>query len=212
MFEESDKFKGKWPSLLKQKDWDIIIQLQAKAELEKRYNKEIQQLCKTTGFGTVDKGSPGVVDKSPLDNIIEIATEKAPLISSMVSSVGPESYQYSINAQIVSMKLIAILVILCQTAHQNNSNFFPLPIAFYFYSFGARVDAITLFNHFGLLVLYNVLQKKLHSITSSSKRWIKQQATNLCLVGSWNNFEFCENVHSEQVGDTVKFRSITIAL
>ena len=212
MFEESDKSNGKWPSSLKRNDWDIIIQLQAKAELEKRYNKEVQQLCKTACFGTVDEQTPGVVDKSPLDDIIETATEKAPLISSMVSSVGSGSSRYSTNAQIVSMKLIAILVILCRTAHRNNSNFFPLLIALYFYSSGARVDAITLLNHLGLSVSYNVLQKKLHSITSSSKKWIKQQATNPRLVGSWDNFEYRENVHGERVGDTVKFRSITMAL
>lgn len=169
MFEEPDKSKGKWLSSLKLKNWDIIIELQAKAELEKRYNKEIQQLCKTAGFGTINKELTGVIDKSPLDDIIEITTKKAPPISSMVSSVGPRSYQYSINAQIMSMKLIDILVILCRTAHRNNSNFLLLLIALYFYSSGARVDAITLFNHLGLSVSYDMLQKKPHSITSSSR-------------------------------------------
>ncbi|MCJ1342563.1 hypothetical protein MMC31_000749, partial [Peltigera leucophlebia] len=86
MFEESDKSNGKWPSSLKRNDWNIIIQLQTKAELEKRYNKEVQELCKTACFGTVDEQTPGVVHKSPLDDIIETATEKAPFISSMISS------------------------------------------------------------------------------------------------------------------------------
>lgn len=32
------------------------------------------------------------------------------------------------------------------------------------------------------------------------------------LVGSWDNFDYRENVHGERVGDTVKFRSVTMAL
>lgn len=130
----------------------------------------------------------------------------------MIYAVGPGSHRYSTNAHIINMKLVAILVILCRSAHRNNSNFSPLLIALYFYSSGARVDAITLLNHLGLSVSYDVLQKKLQSITSSSKKWIMQQNTNPRLVGSWDNFEFRENVHGERVGDTVKFRSITMAL
>ena len=41
---------------------------------------------------------------------------------------------------------------------------------------------------------------------------IKQQATNYCLVGSWDNFQCRENVHGERLGDTSKFRCITMAL
>lgn len=167
--EESDE-SGRWPSILGQKDWDLIIKLRAQRELEKRYNKEIQQLCKTPCFGAADKKTPGVVNKSPFDDIVEVATEKAPLITSMVVSVGPRSAQYSTNTHLISMKLIAILVIFCQSAHWNNSNYLPLLIALYFYFSGARVDAITFLNHFGLSVSYNVLQIKLHSITSSSKK------------------------------------------
>lgn len=42
--------------------------------------------------------------------------------------------------------------------------------------------------------------------------WIKQQSTNRKLVGTWDNFEYRENVHGERLGDTVKFRSVTMAL
>lgn len=126
--------------------------------------------------------------------------------------VGPRSSQYSSNTHIISMKLVVILVILCRFAHRNNSNYILLLITFYFYSSEARVDAITLLNHFGLSVSYDMLQKNLYSITSSSQNWIKQQATNPCLVGSWDNFKYQENVHRKRLGDTVKFRSITMAL
>ena len=110
------------------------------------------------------------------------------------------------------MKLIVILVILYQSAHRNNSNYIPLLVALYFYSAGARIDGITLLNHFGLSVSYDVLQRKLQSISTTSKQWIRQQASNSHLVGTWDNFEYRENVQGEQVGDTVKFRSITMAL
>lgn len=66
------------------------------------------------------------------------------------------------------MKIVAILVILCRSAHRNNSNYLPLLIALYLYSAGARVSAITLLNHLGLSVSSDVLQKKLKDITTSS--------------------------------------------
>lgn len=42
--------------------------------------------------------------------------------------------------------------------------------------------------------------------------WIKEQATNHKFVGIWDNFEDCENVYGECIGDMVKFRSVTMAL
>ena len=80
------------------------------------------------------------------------------------------------------------------------------------YSAGARVDAITLLNHLGILVLYNLLQKTLQSLSMSSMDLIKQQSLNCKLVGTWDNFEYCENVHGKRVGNTVKFCLITMAL
>lgn len=38
------------------------------------------------------------------------------------------------------------------------------------------------------------------------------QASNRKLVGTWDNFEYRENVHGERMGDKVKFCSITMAL
>lgn len=110
------------------------------------------------------------------------------------------------------MKIVTILVILCRFAHQNNSNYILLLIAMYMYSVGARVDTITLFNHFGLLISYDVLQKKLKEVITSIIIWIKSQGSNCKLIGSWDNFEFCENIYEERIGDKVKFRSVTMAL
>lgn len=60
---------------------------------------------------------PRSLDKSSLDNIIKTATEKVPLITSLVMCVAPKSSQYSSNGHIISIKLMAILVILCQSIH-----------------------------------------------------------------------------------------------
>lgn len=104
----------------------------------------------------------GIIDKHPLESIIEVASEKAPLISSIVLNVGPTSQlKDTPKLYIISMKVIAVLVILCRSAHRNNSNYFLLLVALYLYSAGAKVDAITLLNHLGLSVSYPVLQTKL---------------------------------------------------
>lgn len=89
----------------------------------------------------------------------------------MILSIGP-SHQSS-DSHIVSMKLITILMVLCRLAHCNNSNFFSLLIALYFYSTSAQVDAIMLFNQMGLTVLYNVFLYKLKAITFDIALWIK---------------------------------------
>lgn len=211
--ESAQEPAGRWPLALQQKDWNNILKFGGQREIEKRYGREVQTLCRTPCFGaaTTDE-MPGRVNKTPLEEIEDVAKKEAPLISSMVLSVGPTTSSRFSSSNVLSMKLVAILVILCRFAHRNNSNYFPLLVALYMYSSGARVDAITLLNPLGLLVSYPVLLRKLANITATSQKWIKQQATNCQLVGTWDNFEFRENVHGERVGDVVKFRSITMAL
>lgn len=75
----------------------------------------------------------------------------------------------------------------------------------YIYSVEAQVDIITLFNHLGFLVSYDVLQKKLKELTISTITWIKSQASNRKLVGFWDNFKFSENVCKEKTENKVKF-------
>lgn len=82
------------------------------------------------------------------------------------------------------MKVVAIFVILCRSAHQNASNYFPLLVAIYLYLAGAKVDAITLLNHLGFSILYNVLLRKLEDIKASSTAFIKEQVSNCKLVGT----------------------------
>lgn len=112
---------------------------------------------------------PGAIDKHPLENIVEVATEKASLLSSMVFGMGPTScLQRGSNLHLIAMKLVAVLTILCRSAHLNNSNYLHLLIGLYLYSAGAKVDAITLLNYLSLSVSYNVLHTKLRHITSTS--------------------------------------------
>lgn len=80
------------------------------------------------------------------------------------------------------MKIVAILVILCHSAYQNNSNYILFLIALYLYFAGARVDASTFLNYLNLFVSYDILQKKLKDITISNIAWIKAQGLNCKLV------------------------------
>lgn len=219
MMKETNKEIEYWLGVLTQKDFNIMIKLRLQKELEKWYGQEIQTFYKTPSFGlaTNSKSCSKKVDQRFLTNIIKEAQEKALLLGSMIMSVGPSSWQIlsASNAnysQLVSMKIVAILVIFCRSAHWNNSNYVPLLIALYMYSARARVDAITLLNHLGLSVSYDILQKKLYNLTKSTTMWIKRQGSNCKLVGSWDNFEFWKNVHGKRTGNTVKFQSITIAL
>lgn len=182
---------GQLPGALTRKDWDLIIKLWAKSELEERYCQEVQSLCRTPYFGFT-KTEPRVVDQHPLEEIIGVFSKKAPLLCSLVLSVGPTSCSssFSSDTHLVSMKIVAVLVILCRSAHQNNSNYFPLLVTLYMYSAAAKIDAIILLNHLGLSVSYKVVQNKLHEITLMQKKWIKQQANNRQLVGTWDNFEY----------------------
>lgn len=162
---------GQLPNVLSQKDWDFIIKLWAKSELEKRYRQEVQSLCRTPCFGAA-KTKPGVVDQHLLEEIIGISSKKAPLLCSLVLNVGPTSCSssFSFDTHLVSMKIVAVLVIFCPLAHQNNSNYFLFLVALYIYSTGVKIDAITLLNHFGLSVLYKVLQNKLYEISLMEKK------------------------------------------
>ncbi len=166
LLKKSDKSSGQLLGALTRKDWNFIIKLRAKSELEKRYCQEVQSLCRTPCFGAA-KTEPEVIDQHLLDEIIDVSSKKTPLLYSLVLDIGPTSYSssFSSNPHFISMKIVSVLVILCRLAHRNNSNYFPLLVALYTYSAGAKIDAITLLNYLGLSVSYKILQNKLHEIT-----------------------------------------------
>lgn len=97
MMKETDKKTGCWPGILMRKDLDLMIKLRFRKEVEKRYGQEIQSLCRTPSFGlaTKSKSCPGEIDQRPLENIIGEAQKNAPLLSSMIMTVGPCSRRAS---------------------------------------------------------------------------------------------------------------------
>lgn len=214
MLTESER-GGRWPGFLTRKDSNLMIRLRFRREMESRYSNEVQKLCKSSGFGRADKDRLRDLNREPLEDIVNKAKETAPLLTSMVLGVSSNSDVHltsHLASHQASMKLLTILVVMCRSAYRNTSNYIPLLMAIYLYSAGAKVDAITLLNHLGLSVSYNLLLRKLRDIKAHSTAFIKKQASNCRLVGSWDNFEYRENVVGEKIGDTVKFRSVTMAL
>lgn len=167
--------EGQWQGFLSKKTCNLIIRLQFRKEMEKRYGHKVKKLCKSSGFCLIkNKEQSGILDWEPLEKIVNQPKETTSLLMSSVLSVGLTTFLTSVTTYPTSMKLVAIFVILCILAHQNNSNYISLLIAMYLYSAGACIDIITLLNHLGLLVTYNVLLRKLRNITTSSATFIKK--------------------------------------
>lgn len=59
--------------------------------MEKRYCYKIQAFCKTPCFGAVES-EPVVINKLLLENIIDIAKEKAPLVGDMIFCVRASNF------------------------------------------------------------------------------------------------------------------------
>lgn len=168
---ESER-RGCWPSFLVNKNCNVMIRLCFRREMEKRYTHEVQKLCKSSRFGQVDKSRPGNLDQEPLQSIVNQAKETAPLIISIMLSLRSNSNTY-LTSHLASIKLLAVFIIICRSAHQNNSNYIPFFVAMYLYLARAKVDAIILLNHLGLSVLYNLLLRKLRDIKAHNALFIK---------------------------------------
>lgn len=137
---------GWWPGVLQKKNCNLAIQFCFKFKIKKRYGAKVQKLCKALGFAfeIIKTAVIGPnVDQAPLQAIVLQLETTAPLLSSMVQSVGPLSRSSAANKQLVSMKQVAILAILCRLAHRNKNNYFSHLVALYMYSASARVNAIT---------------------------------------------------------------------
>lgn len=75
---------------------------------------------------------PGIINKHFLEGIIEVAIEKTPFISGIVLNVGPTNQlKDTPKLYLISMKIVAMLVILYCLTYQNNSNYFLLLVALY---------------------------------------------------------------------------------
>lgn len=158
-----------------------MIKCRLQAEMEKRYSREVQRLCKTSAFETAVTEDP-VSHRGVLENVVAQAKATAPLLSSLVLSVGPTTSIKDQASNLSNMKLVAILVILCRSAHRNNSNYLPLMIGLYLYSAGARVDALMLLNRLGLSVSYDVLQKALETSLRPVRRGSRNKPPTASLL------------------------------
>lgn len=176
MMTESE-YESHWPGFLTHKDCNVIIKLGLRRDMEKKCTHKVQKLCKTPRFGRVNKSWLGNLNRELLEDIVNQAKKTSLLIINMMLSLKSHSDTY-LTSHLLSIKLLAFVIIMCKSAHRNNSNYISFLVAMYLYSAGAKVDAITLLNHLGFFVLYNSLLKKLRDIKTYSATFIKQQATN----------------------------------
>ncbi len=104
--------------------------------------------------------------------------------------IRPTSFLGMISMQYSKRKFVAILVIFCISAYENNSNYFLLFDTLYLYSDGARIDAINLFNYWRICISYDIRQKRLKAIVTLDMTWI----INCRFVRMENNFEYQEKM------------------
>lgn len=145
----------------------------------------------------------GWVDQEPFKKIATTTKKNTPILNKMITNI-KLSWNFQ-NTHLMTMKIMAILVILCQTIHKNNSNYLLFLIILYLYCAGAWVNAIILLNWLGLTIFYNVLQKRLKDIAANSACMIKKKAINPQIVGIWDNFEYRKNMHKKCISNKVKF-------
>lgn len=148
--------------------------------MEKKYSRQVQKLCKYSSFIELIKNRKDfcILNWKPLEKIVNQAEEKISLLINLVLSIRLTTFLISVITYLVSMKRIAISIILYRLAHWNNSNYIFLLIIIYWYSTRAWVNGITFLNQFSLSVLYNIFLGKLISIIISSTVFIKEQAFN----------------------------------
>ena len=86
----------------------------------------------------MDDTRPGEIDQTPLEGIVDVAKANAPMLTSLISQVGPLIKSLnSASHHLGDMRLVVILVIFCRSAHRNNINYLPLLIALYLYKYVA---------------------------------------------------------------------------
>lgn len=124
-----------------------------------------------------------ILDWEPPKMIVSQVKKIILLLTSLVLSIWLTIILTPFTFYMTLMKLIAILVIIYKLAHQKNSNYILFLIIIYLYLASIWMDAITLFNYFGILVLYIIFIRKLRDITTSSIIFIKKQASSNRLVG-----------------------------
>lgn len=173
MMTKSER-NGWWLGFLAKKNCNLIIRLWFKREVESQYGREIQKLCKSSGFEMIKNLEFSALDWEPLKTIISPTKEIAPLLLSLVLSFRPTTFSTLYMSYVYLIKLAAIFVIMWSSDHWNNSNYVLFLIAMYLYSASTQIDAITFLNYFGISFSYSVLIRKLSNITTSTVAFIKK--------------------------------------
>lgn len=62
MMTESKDEDGQWPGFLTKKDYNSMIRLWFRKEMEQQYSHNVQKLYKTPGFGLIKSNQPGNLD------------------------------------------------------------------------------------------------------------------------------------------------------
>lgn len=108
---------SQWPKALSQKDCNLAIKNRFQSEVEKRYQKKLQALCKILAFGMINEDNRVEgPDYQALKTIISQAKATAPFLSSLMLGVGSASYlAKALHSS--NMKLIGLLVIFCRSTH-----------------------------------------------------------------------------------------------
>lgn len=93
MMKETDKETGSWPSILSQKDFNIIIKLRLYGEIAKHYAHEVQSFYRTLSFGLTPKSISTLreVNQSFLENVIKETHKKTLLLNSIIMTIRPSS-------------------------------------------------------------------------------------------------------------------------
>lgn len=84
--------------------------------MEKRYSQEVQQLYKTFAFRTVGTKNP-IGYCGILKNVVIQIKAMAPLLSSLLLSIGLTVFIKDPASNLSNIKFVAILVILCRSTH-----------------------------------------------------------------------------------------------
>lgn len=159
---------------------NLMIKHCFRSNIKKCYDQKIQKLYQMLDFSLAYSNKKDV-DWELIELIAANIKKTAILLTSLIVSIRLLP-KLKVILYLVLIKLLVILVILCRSSHQNNSNYFLILFTIYFYSAGTKIDIINLFNYLSLLVLYNIFLKKLKNIILSSAVFIKKQTSNRKLI------------------------------
>lgn len=87
----------------------------------------------------IKNNQPGDLNQVSLENVVFKAKKLISIMTSLILRINPTS-KTLLTFYLTSMKLLAILVMICRLTHQNNSNYVFLLVAIYIYSASIKVD------------------------------------------------------------------------